>query len=299
MPVEPSFFERLTKGDSQKESPADVFQKYLEKLDPSGEKLLPGAEHFSESCDIFHKAKDDFFRQIQSTPLIYVIWVWSSRCLENTSFGHTLLRGMRDLLDENIISYKRDNGDFTTLGDFKHFDHGSIIDAIRCKRKWHIAKREVNVLNFIDFTDWLAKITFGLIPKAVDRDRLMISDRVLHYGAFIDFISELDDRYQTVANLLYFGGDLTLDEVIKVKIEDIDFEKGVVKFGSRPVHYPHHLIMDLRSQIEDRNSGLVFIGRQNAPLNPATIFRNFKVAALKAGFGSDFSSKDLGKSEIV
>ena len=71
--------------------------------------------------------------------------------------------------------------------------------------------------------------------------------------------------------------------------QHIDFEKKLIKYKNQLVSYPGHVFADIKTLIEQKTSGQVFLGRQNAPLNPATIFRNFKEAALKVGLGQSFS----------
>ncbi len=290
MPVEP--VQLTSKGESQKDSPADVFQRFLEKLDSDRENLLKGAEEFSEASDKIREAKEDFFLQIQSTPLVNIISVWTERYLRNNQICHSMLKSIRDLIDEKLIRIKNSKNEYFSLGEFAGEVH-SIIDSIRCVKKWPVIRREQNVLHFLDFTDWLSKVTQGFIPRIEDPDRLRTCERSLAFGSFIDLLSHLENRYQLIADLLFFGGDRTLEEIVKLHIEDIDFERRLVKYPSEEVLYPQHIIDDLMIQINARLTGLVFLGRQNRPLNASSVFRNIKDAALRAGLGELFSPKLL------
>ena len=83
--------------------------------------------------------------------------------------------------------------------------------------------------------------------------------------------------------LLYFGGDRTLDEVLNLKIPDVDFEEHLIGFGAKSVPYPLHVFADIKAIIGKRSKGKVILGRQEGDLNPATVFRNFKTAGINAG----------------
>lgn len=103
---------------------------------------------------------------------------------------------------------------------------------------------------------------------------------------------------QLLAKLLYYGGSRTLDEVLSLDLKDVDYKEQVIRYGSQLIAYPAHVFSDIQALTEGRPkpSGRIFIGRQNANLNPATVFRNFKEAGSRIGLGDSFSPKSLTTS---
>jgi integrase len=264
-------------------SPDDIFQKYLEKIVPNGETLLKGAEQFCAAHEVIHKAKDAYYEKIKKTPLLFVISAWTTRYLRNNEFGHASVKDIQELMNEGIIPHSHSNDALFTLEEFVKLNHDLIINKIRCSRKWTLIKREILVIQYIDLIEWISKFTLGFVPIAEDPDRLKRIGRVIDYSTFVDFISHLDERSQLIAKLLYFGGSRTLEEVIALQINDVNFEKRTIKFADQVIPYPPHVFDLIKDVIKYRSEGPVFVGRQNNPINRTTVFRTFNEAAMKAG----------------
>lgn len=113
--------------------------------------------------------------------------------------------------------------------------------------------------------------------------------KIDQFDYFTEFLSQ---EHKVVAHLLYFGGSRTLKEVLDIKIEEVDFEKYMVNYNGINISYSKNEINYLRLIVKKRTSGWVFLGRQERPLNPSTIFRAFKKAARCAKI-QGFTTKDL------
>jgi hypothetical protein len=199
------------------------------------------------------------------------------------------------LLEKGFIGITDKDGHVWTLANAKLFDHRNVIEAIRCHKEWSFPLRENLVKTYLDFMQWLWTTTWGYIHKLEDPDLARSQARSLAYSNFINFLSKLKDEDQLVAKLLYFGGSRTLEEVLTLHIENVDFTKRLVNFGLQPVTYPLHVFADIKDLSQQRKKGKVFIGRRGkgTALNPATIFRNFKEAALEIGLDQNFTPKAL------
>lgn len=172
-------------------------------------------------------------------------------------------------------------------------NHDQIINDIRSLRDKTIELREHLVSTYISFINWLSQVTYSYIKPIVDPDQIKRDGRVVSYPVFIKLLGCLDDRSQVVAKLLYFGGTRTLEEVLDLDLKHVDFKTNYINYRSQLVRYPQHILDDIKALTVHRTSGRIFLGRQNTPMNPSTIFRNFKEAGSKVGLGDSFSPKML------
>lgn len=193
------------------------------------------------------------------------------------------------LLENDFIGITDKQGKTWTIAHAHGFDHSLILDAIRCKRALGLQIREQLVAAYISFMQWLSHETHGYISAIEDHDLLKTQGRLLAYPLFLNLLKALKDKEQLVAKLLYFGGSRTLDEVLNLQLEAVDFEKKSIQYESQLVSYPSHIFADIQALAGNKKRGRLFLGRQNAPLNSTTIFRNFKDAAIEVGLGQSFS----------
>jgi len=256
------------------------------------------SQNLEHACDTFSKEKERLDEQMNKSimtfskePLLAALLVWIKDIVQDSS--QRLLAKI--LLENDLIGIQNESGQVWTLADAKNFDHPNVIEAIRCRRDWAFSLRENLVKCYLDFINWLAKATYGYIPGLEDPDLLRVQGRSLSYSIFIEFLSKLKEGDQLIAKLLYFGGSRTLDDVLTLSLEDVDFKNRIITYGMQPLEYPLHVFSDIKELSQGRKKGKVFFGRRgkSTALNPATIFRNFKEAAKEVGLGSEFTPKVL------
>jgi len=223
-------------------------------------------------------------------PLFPAFLAWA---IGKKSFDANLIENALILLNKGYIHIVNENGDFLKIVEAKNINHNVILDHIRMSRDLSLEKREGLVTVYLSFYNWLSDQSFGLMNPLNDPDEIKRVGRVLTYPLFVKLHDQLDDKAQVVAKLLYFGGSRTLEEVLDLQINDVDFTNRLIRFDSQMISYPLHVLLDIKAITSNRSSGRVFVGRSDAPLNPATIFRNFKEAASKVGIGPSFSPKLL------
>lgn len=238
-----------------------------------------------------HKAILKFSQQ----PLFaaFLSWIEDMRSVYPEIFNHAQI-----LINEKFLSLLDEKKNFLTVASVKYFDHIQIINTIRLQKALSLTLREDLVSTYLSFTYWLETETHDYVSRAFDPDEMKRQGRAIHYSMFIKLLEHLDDKMQLVAKLLYFGGSRTLDEVLSLDLNDVDYQQRVIKYGSQLISYPEHIFHEIKAITQGRtgSKGRVFIGRQNANLNPATIFRNFKEAASRVGLGESFSPKSLTTS---
>jgi len=264
--------------------PLDAFFTLCQKHIPS--KIL------STSCTILKEKRIEFrdtykkiIGKIILQPFLAAFALWA----EEVAVSHPdTLDAAKTLLEHGYVCITDKNGSVWTIEHAQKFNHHAIIDAIRCNRDLQPQKQERLVTTYVSFMQWLSTETHGYIKNFEDTDLTKVKGRMLTYPQFIHFISVLKEKERIVAKLLYFGGDHTLEDVLNIELDDIDFKKLQIRYPSEIVDYPRHIFSDIQMLISKKPQGKLFLGRQNAPLNASTVFRNFKKAAIKTGLGSSF-----------
>lgn len=255
------------------------------------------SQNLTKSYDAFLEERNRLQHELQKSigviseqPLLAAFLAWIKEISLIPNFDLSLAK---TLLEKGFIGITDHEGQLWTIAKASQFNHQEVIDAIRCHYEWSIEAREGLVMAYSSFIQWLSNVTYGYISRVEDPDLMRSNARVFPYSMFLKFANHLKDRDRLVAKLLYFGGSRTLEEVLNLKIEDIDFENSIIYFNSKPTTYPLHIFADTKAVIRERKKGRLFLGRQNAPLNDATIFRNFKDAAIESGVGQYFTPKTL------
>lgn len=272
----------------------DVFKSFLDYC----KNKLP-SQNLTKSYNEFvaekNRLQQEFKKSIEAIsqqPFLVAFLAWIK---EIASMRLSEASTAKMLLTNNLIGIVNQDGQVWTLAHAKNFDHRHVVEAIRCQRDWSISLRENLAASYVSFIQWLSKATYGYINIIEDPDWLRSQERSMPYHLFITFLSKLNEEDQIIAKLLYFGGSKSLDDILNLQIEHIDFEKYLIYFDSQAVSYPLHVFADIKANIRERKKGRLFMGRRgiNTPLNSATIFRNFKEAAVKMNLGQSFTPKSL------
>jgi integrase len=280
----------LSKGDtSLPPASADVFLSFVNFCEDKvpTKRLMKDCALFEEQRAHIKSEYAKFIEEVSEKPFLasFLVWVKEVAYREGEA-----IEGAKMLLEHGLIGVTDDEGHPWTIGKAKGFDHRTVIDTIRCHKEWTLPVRENLVKTYISFISWLSFETHFYIPRLEDPDLDRSRGRLLPYSAFLSFLDALpNEKARLVANLLYFGGSRTMEEVLQLTLKNVDFDKKVIYYEFVPVSYPAHVFSDIKSVMKPRTSGKVFLGRQETALHPATIFRNFKEAAVKAGLGPLFT----------
>lgn len=233
-----------------------------------------------------------FIDNVAKVPLItsFLLWIKEIGYLRSDT-----LLAAKELIENDFIGEYDNYDQFLTIGKAQSLDHHRILDAIRSKREWPIRRREILVQAYLEFMFWLSVETFGYIDPLEDPDWQRTKKRKLIYPQFIEFLDAIpSEKTQLIAKLLYFSENRPLESILGLEISNILFNAQQIDFSDFDLEsYPEHIFNDIKSLIGDRTEGLIFLGRQEAPLNDATVFRHFNEAAKKVGLGDSFGPKKL------
>lgn len=232
-----------------------------------------------------------FESKIKDIPLLAILSIWTEDSIL-AGTGRTV-DVLMELIKKKTIGK---TGKLLTLEEFAKEDHDSVIDAIRINKEWTIWEREEYVHHYISFENWLSVKTFGFIPKAVDYDRLISEKRKLSFNKYYRILNELQDRERILAKIFYLGGSRSLEEVLSLKIEDVDYFKKAIKLSGEFVSYPRHVLVDILDYIGDRKKGFVFTGKGGERINHTVPYRALKTVISKLKLDPSFTFKEFVKN---
>lgn len=238
---------------------------------------------------------ETFLREI---PLAVAIKYW----LEETLSEPYLLERYTNIMDKlqknNIIPYESAEGHAITLDYFMQDRHKDILESIRLVKDWSLIDKEDGIRCYCQFSHNLHQLSYGLIPSAMDPDRLRVRNKVIKYEIFIDFVQHLSERDGMIAKLLYFGAP-SIDEVLSLKISAIDIVKMRINFSEISISFPKHIIQDLYLLIshKDDPSRLLFTNVRGAEVERAHLNQSFTRACAKMANKAKITPGNLLRQE--
>ena len=235
----------------------------------------------------FRKQLEAFKEQISQIPISVFIATWADISRDDKTYGVEHMKIMCDLIEEKFLP-------LVSLKDFMKLNISSILDDIRCLEKWTISKREEVVLLYSSFLSWLAKETFGCISEPSDPDRIVSQGRQVSFKTYIDLLERLDLRERILTKIFYLGGNRGEEEVLSMKIEDIDFKKRRIPMFEE-ISYPRHLFEDIKKHIQDRKKGYLFMGKDGGRISHTTPFRALKKVVADLKLDPELTFKNLTK----
>ena len=250
---------------------------------------------FSKSSQDLKNKLSVFNDSIAELPLSFFIILWGDLTRKDKIFGNRYVEMLSELVQARILPLVKNKTHPITLKGFLEKDSSQIIDNIRCYREWSITNREDVVLVYKAFSEWLSQETFGYISLPRDVDRIATSMRSISFDTYIKILSHMDLREQILAKIFYLGGHRALEDVISLKIEDVDFSRCVIRF-SEDISYPRHLFEDLKVYIAGRKKGFVFVGRDGERISHTTPFRSLKTVAAELKLSPEFTFKDFTRN---
>lgn len=185
-----------------------------------------------------------------------------------------------------------------TMQQFALLDLESILDRIRTTIYGAEATKQARAAAFVSLTTFLERRTGGMVKKVrLNRETTgktfsKIRDKAAtqaltqaEWDEFIYHLKERSERDALIAQSLLQGAK-RLDEVLSVRIEDVDFAEGTITFTQQKCDRVKQTVIflsvaymgALKRYLGNRLDGLVFINRNGGKLNPNQIWLSFKTA---------------------
>lgn len=274
----------------QEKSIRDQFPIFWERCKSE---FLQGV-HDRDQLDVFLKEFKDsfidirskimaFHHEIEKIPLSVVLatWIKDMDTPGGSPWGTYFINGITKILEKGLINLTKE-GRNRTIKEFNSQEHLVTIENIRCVKNLNYLEKEQCVNCYLNFSGYLNKTTLDLIPCGYDPDRRRTANKVLKYERFIEFVQHLSDRDALIAKLLYFGAP-SIDEVITLKADAIDFFQRKVVFSSEKLSFPKHVMLDIQEymQFRRKTSDLVFVNGKGEKIERAHFTNAFARASLR------------------
>ncbi len=256
--------------------------------------LSVGAGDFANFSNLVFDEIEQFKLRVSKIPLLSIIVLWANSSSQDRVFGARHIKIMQELLEKKLIEYRHSYDDeLVLLAEFAGLGHLTTLDRIRCYKGWPINKREDYVKFYVEFANWLSEESFGYVSRAVDPDRTATANRSLPFDIYISIIMELADREKILAKIFYLGGARSLEEVLSLKIEDINSKECILRISGEAIRYPKHVFEDLREYVNARKKGYVFVSQQGDRINHTVPYRALKTVITKLKLDPSFTFKDF------
>ncbi len=291
---------RIRKGIEEHSKEREAYEQLLRSclsidLQQDEKKIFVLTSDFVKTSQDLQQKVAAFKESIASSPLSAMVLLWGEAVSADKTFGKRHLDIMRDLVQSGLLPLTLNKKKTTTLQDLSSQDPSRIIEDIRCFQDWPIHKREEAVLLYQEFSKWLSKKTSGYNSEAKDFDRLASFKRAIAFETYLKVLGHLDLREQILAKMFYLGGQRALEEVLSVKIEEVDFSQLKINLLEQ-VSYPRHLFEDIKKYTQGRKKGYVFAGKDEERVSTTTPFRALKKVAAELGLDPEFTFKEFTKN---
>ena len=283
MTIKTNFWQEYVKR-TDKNASSSTPQQY-EKIMMQGKKQLEGAI-------------EDFRLKLSEIPLGAEIANWLERLDLPKEYVSRYTESMLHIIDLKLLSLTNKQGQLRTLNDISPNDHRDTIEEIRCSSKLSTPDKEKAVEAYVIFSQHLSRATCGLIMQGEDPDFQRTIKKVVWYKDFIKFVQLLPERDALIAKLLYFGAP-TMDEVLSLKVDQIDSRKGLVKFKKFSVKYPKHVMLELKSSLtQKKKEDLIFTNLHGQQVERTHLNNCFNRAARKLDGNTRITPKMLLEEDV-
>ena len=279
-----TFWQEYLKRSNDNDSAVSL--KECEKI------MMDGKRELEEAIAIFRQKK------LSQVPLVAEIANWLESLDLPKEYISRYTESLLKLIDLKLLLLINKQGQLHTLNDISPNDHQSIIEDIRCSSKLSIPEKEKAVEAYILFSQHLSRATCGLIMQGEDPDFQRTIKKVVWYKDFIKFVQLLPERDALIAKLLYFGAP-TMDEVLNLRVDQIDSRKGLVKFKKFSVRYPKHVMLELKSlSAQKKKEDLVFTNLHGQQVERTHLNNCFNRAARKLDGNIRMTPKMLLEEDV-
>ena len=226
--------------------------------------------------------------------LSQIIDEWLATLVVNTRLAYR--SGLNKLIEYRLVDPS------ITLQEFSLINHDAIVDRIK-----HLpmkeATKQARAALYISFTRYLSRRFTGMFHKAqpckegTDKTFYTVNHKCvtnamnqMQWIRFFECLEKINPRDCLIGKLALQGGK-RISEVLNLKIENIDFEKGEIHFiqsktrglfRETVITYSHQIMENLRNLVCGR-SGLVFLSRNNTPVLNLQVQNTFCRAGKDAG----------------
>ncbi|MBS0585740.1 MAG: tyrosine-type recombinase/integrase [Verrucomicrobia bacterium] len=277
------------------------WQEYVKRVGDTAALDTPQryARTMHQAKDRLVQAIESFQQELSKIPIGAEIEAW----LQNLDLPKEMIveyeMYMLRLVDLGLLRLVNPSGELRMLSELTPNEHQAIIEEIRCSPKLTTSEKEKMVETYILFSQQLSRDTCRLIIQGEDPDFQRTIKKVVNYKEFIKFIQELQERDALMAKLLYFGAP-TMDEVLNLRVNQVDVKKGMVRFNKFSVRYPKHVMLELKGYLAKKDKAeLIFVNLRGEMVERTHLNNCFNRASRKISSTKRITPKMLLESDVA
>lgn len=283
-------------AESIPKNPYFKFEQTCLELKPEfSELLINHSSIFADSSAAVLAEIGNYHEELHLVPLLSIVLAWGREVSQDRVLGARYLELMQELISSHLLPMLHGDN-LVLLRDYVRIGHKSIINRIRSYNEWFLQKCEDAIALYVNFTNWASEFSIGYIQPATDPDRAVASTRRLSYEKYIELLTVLPPRERIITKLFYLGGARSLEDILALKIDQVNFSQGYIHFERGAIQYPQHVLEEIKTYLKGRVRGFVFSNMDSTDrINHTIPYRALKKAAQKVGLPSSFSYKNLVK----
>ncbi|MCH9625808.1 MAG: hypothetical protein S4CHLAM123_09890 [Chlamydiales bacterium] len=266
---------------SQEEETYDELRIFFSHLDGVEEYLDEKVTLLEKVHLDMESSVNQFTEVMENMPLIAIAQIWVKDLIKRHSCMRDDINRFKVLYQKELIPLKSCTGSSFTVNDLRKIGHTEIIENIRSVQALSVLQKEQLVSIYSDFASYISKLTFGFLESPKDPDKEKVTHRLISLDSFHEFSSFLSERNSLIAAIMYFTGR-PLNQVVSLKIQDLDADQQNIAFHNAQTHLPRHLSKSLQEYVRGRQpASLLFVNRQGNEVNRTHLFLAFKKASQK------------------
>jgi integrase/recombinase XerD len=251
----------------------------------------------------------EFRERLEYTSIGAAIKNWLSNLATETARNYGYY--MADMKRRGIMPEFDAKGNPFTIGHFRHVPHELVIDHIKKIPEWSESTRQVHAACYISFTAYLERLSNGWVRRALPsnlasnqtffqiRDKCATKALTLsQWHKFIDALDAINTRDGLIARCM-FQGAKRISEVLSATLEQVDFEKNMIRFRQSktggmikeiPISYPAHFMESLKAYIAETaeqraDLPYLFVTRNGRPVTRVRLNYSFQQASDRSNLG--------------
>jgi len=243
--------------------------------------------------EVENSRREKIWKKLANIHLESAISEWLTYLLPTTKKNY--LSGIHMLYVLDILDLKQ------TLQNFSLLNHDTVLDKIANVKQWSASSKQARAALYISLTRFLHRKTEGIVKRALarkseaNRTFFRVRDKVktepltaLEWSSLIKSMETFNQRDSLIAKLCLQGAR-RIQEVLRIEINQIDFEKNQILFVLNKtrgniknviVTLPVNFLIDLKKYINNRTSGFVFITSSGKRVGYTQIVKSLKKAAI-------------------
>lgn len=237
---------------------------------------IPELRRTEESIGLFAIRQDyerfhyEFIEKIERTPLKVAITDWLTSLSPATARNY--LYYINDMKKRGMFpGYDSIHG--YTVGDFNRTNHEEVIDWIKKvpDEIWKESTRQTHAACYISLTAYLERWSKGWFKKAIpnvssqNKTFFQVHDKCVtnaltlaEWDRFIAKLHDINARDSLIARCM-FQGAKRISEVLTLKLEQIEWDKNLIKYQLSktggtlkyiPITYPQHFMDELKGYVD-------------------------------------------------